>query len=161
MTLKTNPYVTFGLVLALMLALGVVATAKTGSIDARAETVGAHGLPNVDAIRSVDAATTDYRGIQNELALTSDAAGRSVFVRQLDERRFEVRGLFPTAGRSPSTRPTSATSTGSRPAGRRIAVRPPGSSRRRRDCEGPARAGAAAVRRVPEADRRVGRRRPA
>jgi methyl-accepting chemotaxis protein len=84
----------FGLVLILMLAIAVVGLKAIGSVGEDAEYLGTHTLPGVGAIRSVDAASMDYRGTQFALLSEPDAADREPLVRHLGEASADVSAAF-------------------------------------------------------------------
>jgi methyl-accepting chemotaxis protein len=90
LTLRMKLYSAFAVVVCLMGALGVVAIVKMGSISGRSDMLAEHVLPKVVAIKQVDGATMDYRGVQYEHVAAVTAADKQVLTRTLVARAAAV-----------------------------------------------------------------------
>ncbi len=84
----------FGLVVALMLAMGVLGFSRAGSLGDHAGYIGSRLMPAATAIKTVDAASMDYRGTQFALLSAPDADRRAQLRRHLDEARAAVAAAF-------------------------------------------------------------------
>jgi hypothetical protein len=82
----------FATVLALMVVVGVLAIAELGAVGAHVDDVANGSLPRLVTIRDVDAATTDYRGVQ--FGILAEPGRREALTRSLRTRAAEIDASF-------------------------------------------------------------------
>jgi methyl-accepting chemotaxis protein len=86
----------FGLITALMLAVALVGLSAVGSVGDDADYLGTHTVPGVSAIKSVDAASMDYRGTQYALIAETDPAKQRELTAHLRAAAGDVKAAFAT-----------------------------------------------------------------
>ena len=89
-TLRAKLYSGFAVVVCLMGVLGIVSIMNMGSISARSDALAQHVLPKVVAIKQVDGATMDYRGVQYQHVAAVTAAQKQALTRALTRREATV-----------------------------------------------------------------------
>jgi methyl-accepting chemotaxis protein len=91
-TVRTKLLGGFAAVLTLMVVVGILSIVKLGTVGAHVNAIGGGSMPRLVAIKDVDGATMDYRGVQ--YAYLAEPARRGELAAQLRSRAAEVDGQF-------------------------------------------------------------------
>jgi len=92
-SLKAKFAAAFGALLLLMAILGAVAITKMGAIDNRTTEITDVWLPSIDAIHSLNTATSDLRVLESQHILTTDVGQMREVDKQLEQVKATIEKL--------------------------------------------------------------------
>ncbi len=96
LTVRTKLLSGFGLVLALMIAVGVLAIVSLASVGQSGDRIATDAMPSVVTVKDIDGATMDYRGLQFAHIAASTPSERTTLAAQIQSRGADVTHLFAT-----------------------------------------------------------------
>ena len=80
----------FGLVVALLIAVGLIGMSGVSTVGDRADTIATDSLPSVETVLGLDIIAAEYRGQQYQYVLDEATEERAEFSEHLDELRQEA-----------------------------------------------------------------------